>query len=340
MFIFFSRSIFVLFAFYVILILVICFSLKNNLGINHSVIIDEYKDDSSVISEFNQVDYYSKKNDKPYIYLNARTLLMNHTDNLLNIQLPSGNTFSNDNTPVSYQANSGMLNLSSKDLTLIGDVIVWDNLSELKSDKLIYIQNKDLAIFEGNIRSHSVSEKSGDQIFINALKAFAWPSKKEGEYVGHVTGEIIRAKRYEPGINFRTDQLKAYLNKSYIELNNNVYIKRDNMEAFAMKGEIFLENYNKKLKYYVLFDDVKVVQHLLSKELLDPQKPDGPKKPNDRIAYSEKLEGFAKEAKIVLTGYPKVIHEQDVVKGNKITFFENTEMIEVDDSTSSFIISK
>ncbi|MBF0359847.1 MAG: LPS export ABC transporter periplasmic protein LptC [Oligoflexia bacterium] len=340
MFTFFSRSTFVLLSFYTILSIVIYASFKSSEEQSDSSKFEKLADDLAITSEFIKVDYYSQKNDKPYVYLNASSMVMDHTKNFLNLKSPFGNTYSNDSKPVNYKALSGKLDLNDKNLTLVGSVIVWDKLSEIKSEQLTYIQSKDLAEFIGNIKSYSVAEKSGDQVYIDSIKAIAWPNKKEGEYLGNVVGKIIRKKPYEPGINFKTDKMKLQLNNSYIELINNVYIKRDNAEAFAMRGEIFLENYNKKLKYYALYDDVKLIQHLPGKIPIDPKYPNGPKKPNDRRSFSEKLEGFAKEAKIVLTGYPKVIHEQDVVKGNKITFYENTEIVEVDDSTSSFIISK
>ena len=107
------------------------------------------------------------------------------------------------------------------------------------------------------------------------------------------------------------------------------------MRANAIRGEIFLENYNKKLKYYALYDDVKVVE-----KIPVIKKGESRKTFIERRAYAEKLEGFVKEGKIVLTGYPKVLQENDVIKGNVITLLKSNEVIEVDDSSSSFIITQ
>ena len=47
-----------------------------------------------------------------------------------------------------------------------------------------------------------------------------------------------------------------------------------------------------------------------------------------------------REAKIVLTGAPRVEQDQDVIKGYQITLRENVELVEVDDSQTSFKINR
>ena len=58
-----------------------------------------------------------------------------------------------------------------------------------------------------------------------------------------------------------------------------------------------------------------------------------------RKAFAERLEGFGREQKMVLSGAPRVETESDVIKGYRITIRENVDLVEVDDAMS-FIKSK
>ena len=58
----------------------------------------------------------------------------------------------------------------------------------------------------------------------------------------------------------------------------------------------------------------------------------------ERRAFGEKLEGMMSESKIILTGYPKVFQQNDVITGNKIVLRENNEVVEVDDANTNFIL--
>ena len=135
---------------------------------------------------------------------------------------------------------------------------------------------------------------------------------------------------YEEGIDFSSQELMAMMKKSVVELKGDVFLKKQQLNARSLRAEIFLENYNQKLKYYALSDDVKVVEKVAI----------GDGKFITRKAFAEKLEGYAQEKKIILTGYPKVYQQEDIIKGNKITMIENNEVIEVDDSSSSFNIKE
>jgi lipopolysaccharide export system protein LptA len=59
-----------------------------------------------------------------------------------------------------------------------------------------------------------------------------------------------------------------------------------------------------------------------------------------RRAYSERLEGFGQEQKMVLSGAPRVEQGSDVIKGYRITIRQNIDLIEVDDSMSDMQIKK
>jgi lipopolysaccharide export system protein LptA len=53
-----------------------------------------------------------------------------------------------------------------------------------------------------------------------------------------------------------------------------------------------------------------------------------------RRAYAERLEGFGREQKMVLTGAPRVEMGKDLIKGYRITIRENVDLVEIDDAMS------
>ena len=48
-----------------------------------------------------------------------------------------------------------------------------------------------------------------------------------------------------------------------VSLNDKVTLKKQPFMATSHRGEIYLENYNKKLKYFVLNDDVKLEEKVV-----------------------------------------------------------------------------
>ena len=129
-------------------------------------------------------------------------------------------------------------------------------------------------------------------------------------------------------MDFAANKISADLNKSYVEMQGDVSFRNQQVSAHSIKGEIFLENYSKKLKYYALFDDVVVKQKLI---LNNGQT-------IERTAYAEKLEGTLSEGKIVLSGAPRVVQNKETIEGNIITLTEGNEVVEVEDASSSFEI--
>ena len=128
------------------------------------------------------------------------------------------------------------------------------------------------------------------------------------------------------------NKMKMDIVKSLVNLEGDVFLIKQQLKANSRRGEIFLENYNKKLKYFVLYDDVKVVEKVMLEGINSSS--------FDRRAFSEKLEGMMSEGRIILTGYPKVFQQGDVIKGNRITLRENNEVVEVDDANTNFRLSQ
>ncbi len=117
--------------------------------------------------------------------------------------------------------------------------------------------------------------------------------------------------------------------KGVIGLKENVFFQRGEMKVTARNGDVFLEQANKKLKYFILNDDVKVTENLL----------DANGRPMVRQAFAERMEGFGQD-KIVLSGAPRVLQGKDVMKGYRITMREKLEFIEIEDAMSDVQVKK
>jgi lipopolysaccharide export system protein LptA len=138
-----------------------------------------------------------------------------------------------------------------------------------------------------------------------------------------------RKKKYEGKMIFRSRELDIHGLESLAHLEGDVYMKRDTYEISSGKADLYLENFNKSLKYFVLNDDVKLTEKLNTPEGLI-----------ERKAFAERLEGFGREQKMVLSGAPRVEMGKDVIKGYRITIRENVDLLEVDDAMSDMQVKK
>ena len=76
-------------------------------------------------------------------------------------------------------------------------------------------------------------------------------------------------------------------------------------------------------------DDVKMSEKMETREGIQT-----------RQAFAERLEGFGREQKMVLSGAPRVEMGKDVIKGYRITIRENVDLIEVDDAMSDVQVKR
>ena len=288
----------------------------------------EAQDASNSESYFTGVNYYVFDNGKSSLHLDAKELTVNSLNQRVGFLSPIGVVFTERGEPVYYSATRGVLVQKENLLTLTEEVKLRLNNSTLNSDKLVYYLAKDKIKANGSVKTTSRSVDGQDIIKVEADKVFAWPRLQRSTYTGNVNGKIERTKVYEENVDFKSQKMSLDMVKSLVNLNGNVYFKKQQLSAKSRRGEIFLENYNKKLKYFVLYDDVKVVEKVMLEGLNSSS--------FDRKAFSEKLEGMMSEGRIILTGFPKVFQQGDVIKGNRITLRENNEVVEVDDANTNF----
>lgn len=286
-------------------------------------------------SFFKLVTYYSVENSKPFMELESVELSLSSTTGEVIAFDPLGTIYRYDKKtdkalePIHFQSKNSRALLKKKEIFLENEVKIKMNNTNLSAEKISILSGGEILYADKDVNTLMLVEKSTDNILINSHSAIFRPKEQTVEYRGEVNGVVKRKRIYEESLSFKADLLTFNAPLSLVEMKGSVAFKKDNLDAFANHGEVFLENYNKKLKYYALYDDVKLEERLVTNG-----------KPMLRKAFSEKLEGLMSEKKIILTGLPKVFQERDVIKGNKIIIRENVETVEVDDANTNIILIK
>jgi lipopolysaccharide export system protein LptA len=302
----------------------------DNYGESNLKSSDFGKNDSPEESFFKKVNYYLIDSNNPYLQFDSDELSLSTLESKVIAINPTGMVYRlNKSEPIHFSSKNSKVYFNKKELYLENEVVVKLENTELKSDKMNIFLNENLLVAKGNVQSLSNSKETSDQIIITSNDALYRPNEDYFEFSNEVKGSVNRKKQYEESLKFTTDQMQFNGTQSLLELQGNVHIMRENYDAFAVRGSVFLENYNKKLKYYSLSDDVRIEERVKSEGRLFSRK-----------AFSEKLEGFMSERRIILTGLPKVFQDKDVIKGNKIVIRENVETVEVDDANTNIMLKK
>jgi lipopolysaccharide export system protein LptA len=287
-------------------------------------------------SFFKGVNFYSVEETRPFLEIESTELSISSNNTLVIGFDPRGIIYRYDKDfvelePIHFKSKNSRSLLAQKDIFLDGDVEIKMDSTNLWADKVSILANGEVLNADKNVKTVNTDVLTNDQIIVNSNFAIYHPKDQFFEYHENVNGLIKRKRLYEESISFKTDLLTISGLQRLATMKGNVYFKKDNLDAYANRGEVYLENYNKKLKYYVLYDDVK-----LKEVLVNSKNANGPLV---RKAFSEKLEGLISEKKIILTGLPKVFQERDVIKGNRIIIRENIESVEVDDANTNITLN-
>lgn len=290
---------------------------------------DPYKNllDVEVVDEsiFKEMTYYALENDKESLFFNAKSLIILNKKKFI-FQSAYGTSYDELGKSTHFKANKGDYNVSTKDMNMLGDVEFRSIDGTYKADKISYYFSKSNIKAFGNVDVLYQDLETEDVLDIQSVEMDADLDKEVSFFKGNVRGQLKRKRSYEGGFSFSSQKLKVDKVENQLTLSKDVNLLRNNMDISAQNAEIFLENFNKRLKYYVFYDDIKLVETI---KLESGEE-------RERKAYAEKVEGFITEAKVVLSGAPRVEQESDIIKGYQITLRENVELVEVDDSQSSF----
>ncbi len=285
-------------------------------------------------SYFKEVWHFKLINESPVFQIQSKELVIDENYSLFDAYHLKGFYYSNQNPdPIVFQSDKARAYAEDSKLKLQENVFVSTGKHEFKSNELLIFDNGKFFNGIGNVQTKSLikansgidADTSTISVFSNIMN-YSMPEDSV-EYLGSVVGKVERVRKYEESLVFKTDKMNMDGKLGVVNLVGNVNLTKSNYEIWSNRGEIILENYNKKLKYYTLSDDVRMREVSPAKE-----------KPFERKAYAEKLEGWMNERKVVLTGFPKVIQDKDIIKGNKIILRENSESVEIDDANSSMIL--
>jgi lipopolysaccharide export system protein LptA len=275
-------------------------------------------------TEIENLEYFHLKDSLPLMSLVA-THMRSQGEEIAEFRQPYGiYNFQKKNESVKYQGDQGTYRKLKNTLSLTGNVKVTSEEAQYFADKIKYFFSKDLFMGNGHVKFEGDDLKTKDHIVVTSEKMRANPQKQYSRFEGSVEGELLRKRQYEGKMIFKSVVLEFFGLDSLAQLQGNVFIKRENYVLTAGKADIYLENYNKSLKYFVLNDDVKMREKFTTPEGVV----------TERRAFAERMEGFGREQKVVLSGAPRVEQGDDVTKGYRITVRENTEVIEVDDAMS------
>ncbi len=289
---------------------------------------NEVKIPNSRFGILNEPKIFHVKDEIPSVFLAADFAKIDLTTEDAYLEKPQGKSFSKERAPVTYFAEKGLYDKNNAELKLDGKVLIKEDDSSLKASKVVYKLNEDEILGEGDVEFKGVLPKSKDLIFINALKFSHFPKRKITSFKENIDGKIKRREAYREGINFKTDLLDYFVQELRINLTGNVLFTRKPFSASSRNGQIYLNNHN-KLNYFILNDDVKL------KEVIEAKG-----KYFVRKAFAEKMEGFPDEGKLILSGYPRVFQENEVIKGIRIIVRENSNVVEVEDANTTIKLRK
>ncbi|MBP9673542.1 MAG: LPS export ABC transporter periplasmic protein LptC [Bacteriovoracaceae bacterium] len=314
--------------FYGLCLTVLFFSLTIKNSKNAPVVfqIEDYRP-----SFMQQADVFLRRGEEPYLHLIAEEMILKPQEKKTFFKKPHGEAYTQSKKVIHFFGDEGIYQEKEGEIYLKDNVKAVQDTSILNSKEAKYLPEKDQFSAWGEVTTSMITAAPHkDKIFISSDYLSFSPAHNQGRYQGNVKGEIRRNRAFEPAIFFWAQTVNVFLNELKVHLEQDVHLQKEQMNAYSRKAELYLENYNKKLKYYVLYDDVKVEEKFKDQkgQILE------------RKAYAEKLEGFVLDQKIVLTGTPKVFQGSDTLKGNRIILRQDVEVMEVDDSNSTFTVKE
>ncbi|HLW56224.1 MAG TPA: LptA/OstA family protein [Bacteriovoracaceae bacterium] len=280
-------------------------------------------------TEVVNLDYFNIKQGKPVLSLKADEMKSLGEESAYFVGPHGIYYYQNHERTLKYRAEEAFYEKEKAFLRLLGSVELIDDQGVYQGKKLTYFFEQDMIEGVEGIHFDGVDPQTKDKFKIQSLKVNAYPQQKISQFEGDVRGKVTPQKKYQPPMDFNSSYLKLNENKSQASLWGGVRIKRGNYLITGGNAELFFQNYNKNLKYFVLNDDVKVTETLRTPEGIV-----------QRRSFSESLEGFGSDKKMVLSGAPRVEQGKDVIKGYRITIRENAELIEVDDAMSDVQVKR
>ena len=230
---------------------------------------------------------------------------------------------------IQFFGKNGVVHKNQHFLKLNDEIELTNEQSKTVSDYLFLDYQKNEMNLSGNVKSYFSLKDQNITINSNSMSMDKVTGKTT--YKEMVKGNILSAKKVGvDNIKFKSNLLIYDDLNQVINLEGNAYIHRGKSEIFALNGIIWLENFGEGVKYFAMNDDVRLNDSFVNEA----------GKKMTRMSFSEKLEGFSLEKKIILSGYPQVKQDRDIIKGNKMIIREDEEVIEIINTNSQFNLEK
>lgn len=236
--------------------------------LSHETKPDEFqtlKSPGTIAPEYTQIEdlnYFHLKADIPAMSL-AAIKMRSLGEERAEFTEPKGvYNYQEKKQTMRYQAMEAVYKKAKDLLVLTGKVKVVSDEAEYEAERLKYYLKKDLILGYGGVTFTGIDLKSKDLIKINSETMRANPQNQLARFKGNVQGSMERKKKYEGKMTFSSQQLQLNGIESLAHLEGDVSMKRQNYLITAGKADIYLENYNKSLKYFVFNDDVKLTETL------------------------------------------------------------------------------
>ena len=240
---------------------------------------------------------------------------------------PDGLVFNKQGKEIYFESLSAVYKKGHEELQLTDEVELKTQRDVYRADNLYYNGSKSYLRGSGNIDSSLFDPETKDIIDVSSERMTGWLDEERYLFTENVKGKVVRERAYEKSVTYEAQSMEYLKGKSLINLNKDVRMDHNSYRILGGRAEIFLENFNKRLKYYVFYDDVRLTEF-------------GEDSKVEKKAFSERLEGSMAEKSVLLSGSPRVEQGQDIIKGYLITLRENADLIEVDDSQTKIEINK
>lgn len=216
----------------------------------------------------------------------------------------------------------GFLNKDQKE---INRLVAEGGVKVVKEDKTLQAQK---AIYYHDSGEKAYLELEGEPVIhmrknsIRSDKMFYYLATEKYEAKGHVKAVFYRHQPEppaSPAVESQAGSLPITItshNASYsaqgntIQFHREVNVKRNDANLSAQELDVFLEKELNKIKKIVATDQVKIIQ-------------------KDKEITAENGTFFGEEKKIVLTGNPVSRQGENIISGEKIVYYFDSETVEV-----------
>lgn len=170
----------------------------------------------------------------------------------------------------------------------------------------------------------ALDPRTKDRLQLNSQRLQADLVREHALAQGQVVGTVTPLRLLRKGTRFEAQEAEMWGPRSEVELRQQVVVDHEDFHVESKTAKLFLDHYQRELTYFSFTDDVSILQRM-------------PGGAPDRRAYAAFAEGIRSKGQLILTGAPTVLQGKDIIKGNRITLYQGSRLIEVDDAASSII---